>query len=374
MTTNDDMTPRQPDEGEPLEDLLGDEIDRVDQAVARITDAEVNERLRKALGQAGYTGQFPAQRPRLIEPSVMVDLICQTGPAMAPEHAAAADLLATARANAKLSWERAELSSQRLQQAEETLDTARQQAEQIVADAHEEADETLDEALKEAAKIVHAAREQAERIINDAHRKAAQGSAVVPVPNPNQPRVRVRNVYVDDSGEVTVSTPETRASCTRVRFESDLTAAYDSELESRWSPVPWEPERPLTQLPSYLVGGATPARQETEVGEGPFGPPVTRPGIIFVAMANDTPTKIDSGNWQPSPGVTPKSPDVAKPAEAAKTVWGFVASIGEARPWLPLAAVWDICQREDRGDGFVIVTPSEVPTAQVIDRLGISSD
>jgi hypothetical protein len=373
MTTNDDMTPRQPDEGEPLEDLLGDEIDRVDQAVARITDAEVNERLRKALSQAGYVGQFPAQRPRLIEPSVMVDLICQTGPAMAPEHAAVADLLATARASAKLSWERAELSSQRLQQAEETLDTARQQAEQIVADAHEEADETLDEALKEAAKIVRAAREQAERIINDAYRKAAQGGAVVPVPNPNQPRIRVREIYVDNSGEVTVSTPETRASCTRVRFESALTAVYGSGLESRWSPVPWELERPLNQLP-YLVGGATPARQETGVGEGPFGPPLTGSGIIFVALANDTPTKIDSGNWQPSPGVTPRSPDVTKPAEAAKTVWGLIASVGEAGNWLPLAEVWDTCQREDRGDGFVIVMPPEVPTAQVIDRLGISGD
>jgi NAD dependent epimerase/dehydratase family len=55
MTTNDDMTPRQPDENEPLEQI-GDELDLVDETVARITNTEVNEHLRKVLSRSGYGG------------------------------------------------------------------------------------------------------------------------------------------------------------------------------------------------------------------------------------------------------------------------------------------------------------------------------
>ena len=60
MTTNDDMNPRQPDEDEPIEELLGDVLDLVDKTVARITDAEVDEHLRKALSQPGNPSQIPA--------------------------------------------------------------------------------------------------------------------------------------------------------------------------------------------------------------------------------------------------------------------------------------------------------------------------
>ena len=55
MTTDDDMTPRQPGKDKPLEQLPDDAVDFVDETVARITDAEVNEHLRKVLSQAGYT-------------------------------------------------------------------------------------------------------------------------------------------------------------------------------------------------------------------------------------------------------------------------------------------------------------------------------
>jgi hypothetical protein len=62
MTTNGDMTPRQPDDTEPLS---GDELDLIDQAVARITDTEVNEHLRRALNQSGHSG--PAAWPRPVQ-------------------------------------------------------------------------------------------------------------------------------------------------------------------------------------------------------------------------------------------------------------------------------------------------------------------
>ena len=34
-----------------------------------------------------------------------------------------------------------------------------------------------------------------------------------------------------------------------------------------------------------------------------------------------------------------------------------------------LAAIWDQCSREDRGDGLLIVVPPNVPTAHVLEYL-----
>lgn len=53
MTTNSDKFPRQPDDREPLnEHAAGDELDLVDETVAKITDAEVEEQLRRVLDQS----------------------------------------------------------------------------------------------------------------------------------------------------------------------------------------------------------------------------------------------------------------------------------------------------------------------------------
>jgi hypothetical protein len=158
MTTNDDMTPRQPDEDEPIEKLFSDTLDHVDETVARITDAEVNEHLRKVLSQSGYTGQLTDPWP---QDRIELDYSMAAG--IAAEHRAIADLAATARVNT-------ELSSERLQQAQETLEVARQQAEQIVSAARDEADE----ALQQAAKMVRDARQKSEQIISDAHCEAEQ--------------------------------------------------------------------------------------------------------------------------------------------------------------------------------------------------------
>jgi cell division septum initiation protein DivIVA len=124
MTTNGDMTPRQRDEDEPIEELLGDVLDLVDKTVARITDTEVDEHLRKVLNQSGYNGQ-------------LTDL-----------------------------WGEYD--------AEPAIDAARPQAEQIVAQAREEADR----ALEQAAMIVREAREQAKQIISEARSEAAHIVAV----------------------------------------------------------------------------------------------------------------------------------------------------------------------------------------------------
>jgi RNA polymerase sigma-70 factor (sigma-E family) len=163
MTTNDDMTPRQPDEGQPPEQLLGDALDLVDETVARITDAEVSEHLRTVLSQSGYASQLAAfWQPRGMDVS-LTDLPNSMSAAVAPEYGTATDIIATAWANARL-------SSERLRQAQEALEVATREAEEIVAAAREEADG----ALKQAAKMVRDARSQAERIISDARREADQ--------------------------------------------------------------------------------------------------------------------------------------------------------------------------------------------------------
>ena len=34
-----------------------------------------------------------------------------------------------------------------------------------------------------------------------------------------------------------------------------------------------------------------------------------------------------------------------------------------------LGPVWDMCRREDRGDGKLLIVPPDIPTTQVTDRL-----
>jgi DivIVA domain-containing protein len=51
------MPLRQQDENEPPEQLFADVLDLVDKTVARVTDAEVGEHLRRVLNQTGHDGQ-----------------------------------------------------------------------------------------------------------------------------------------------------------------------------------------------------------------------------------------------------------------------------------------------------------------------------
>ena len=170
MTTNDDMPPRQPDEDEPIEELLGDVLDLVDETVARITDAEVDVHLRKALSRTGNTGQVASVWLRRLSKPRAADLNCQIGaPANSPDHDAIADFMATQRENEYLSWVNAALASQRLQQ--EMLDDARKQARQIIADAQLKAETAANE-MKRTLEAVIAARQQAEQIVTYARAEA----------------------------------------------------------------------------------------------------------------------------------------------------------------------------------------------------------
>jgi len=59
MTAKDGMPPRQPDD-EPFGPLFVDAFDLIDQAVEQITDAEVDEHLRRVLREADRSSQAPA--------------------------------------------------------------------------------------------------------------------------------------------------------------------------------------------------------------------------------------------------------------------------------------------------------------------------
>ena len=342
MTTNDDMTPRQPDEGEPLEDLLGDEIDRVDQAVARITDAEVNERLRKALSRAAFAGQSPAQWPRPIESSVMAELICQTGPAMAPEHAAVADLLATARANARL-------SGQRLRRADEVLGAAHQQAEEIVTAAREEAAEALDEALKEAAKIVRAARERAERIIGDARHEAGLVITAARNPQPDRPQP-CRMVIAFDGFDA-------KRDYSGRGIPAEDTVAAATGLVASGAPPHGEEQDHWPHLRVLFVG---PRNYDPQYREGVIG-----------AQADDTLAETDSSNcWRASYGLAPASEGLPSVLAKIRAIYGRISAEG------PLTALWDTGRLEDRGDrvqmriiGGLRFIETEIPTVQRLTAL-----
>jgi hypothetical protein len=87
-SANHDLLPDQPDENKPTGNPARDELDFIDETVARITDADVDERLRDVLSQAGYrsrhagtptppqAGERPAARSR---PSLSRFLITLSG-------------------------------------------------------------------------------------------------------------------------------------------------------------------------------------------------------------------------------------------------------------------------------------------------------
>jgi vacuolar-type H+-ATPase subunit H len=181
MTTNDDMNPRQPDEDEPIEDLVGDVLDLVDKTVARITDAEVDEHLRKVLSQSGYTEGLPSDLWRSHKEAAVMfaDQSCSsTGSGKSPEGDVIAKLTASLREYDQLTRINAERSRLRLRESQKVLDAAREKTRLIIAAARDEglnvAARMIREAREQAAQIVSDAREQANGIIDEAHIVAYQ--------------------------------------------------------------------------------------------------------------------------------------------------------------------------------------------------------
>lgn len=62
-SANHDMPPRQPHENEQADKPARDELDLIDETVAQITDADVDERLRDVLNRAGYRSRHTGATP-----------------------------------------------------------------------------------------------------------------------------------------------------------------------------------------------------------------------------------------------------------------------------------------------------------------------
>ena len=63
MTTNGDMIPSRREGQESLEQLFGEVLDLVDKTVAQISDREVENQLRRVLGQSSHGGQARSEQP-----------------------------------------------------------------------------------------------------------------------------------------------------------------------------------------------------------------------------------------------------------------------------------------------------------------------
>lgn len=132
-----------------------DELDAIDQAVARITDADIDARLRKVLGQPAPGVPLPGLND--FDLTASVTGLCDP----ARIFGELADLAARAGA--------AEAAAvQQLRQAREAVEAARRDAAQIVAEAREE----TDTALTQAAQMLRDARAAAAQMLRDARAEA----------------------------------------------------------------------------------------------------------------------------------------------------------------------------------------------------------
>jgi hypothetical protein len=137
MTTNGDMTSRQPDEEEPLAQMFGELFDLVDETVERITDSEVEDQLSRVLDQSGYGAPAISELPGLDRPS-------DPGPPGSDDSAVIVEAVrldpAKIGAVAQL---RADTHSEEARSAMRYVADARRQAKQIIADAHHEAEHII---------------------------------------------------------------------------------------------------------------------------------------------------------------------------------------------------------------------------------------
>lgn len=158
-----------------------DELDYIDQAVARITDADIDAHLRKVLSQSGPGPKPPGLQDYnitaairgLCDPALAFGELANLASAAAAVEAAAAQQLRRAREAVEAARQEA---AQIVAGAREETDTALTQAAQMLRTAREAAAQMLCDARDEAARILDNARAEAEQIIDDA--------SVTPSPSP----------------------------------------------------------------------------------------------------------------------------------------------------------------------------------------------
>jgi vacuolar-type H+-ATPase subunit H len=152
MTANGDMPPCQPGNGDTPDRVNGDDLDAVDETVAKITDAEVAKNLQRVLNQYALIAGTPEQ---MRWPEINLRGMCEASTEL--QTAMTADKVK------EMQWRARFLEKQ----ARAAIAAAHDEARKIVSDAR-------DEALEQAAMMIRDAREKAARIISVAKAEAEQ--------------------------------------------------------------------------------------------------------------------------------------------------------------------------------------------------------
>lgn len=160
-TSDDNITPGQPGEDESLTDLFRDVFDRIDETVAGITDAEVEQRMQQALFRAAAGTGFPEPPDTGNAPAASACEWAEAGTVLSAARHAAAEIITGA-------WRQAKFWAAEAQSAARAASTAQRDADQIIAGARRHADAALDRA----AEIVSRARQDADQIIAEARENA----------------------------------------------------------------------------------------------------------------------------------------------------------------------------------------------------------
>jgi hypothetical protein len=361
MIPNDDTPPRQPGEDEPLEHDADDVLDFIDKTVARITDADVDEHLRKVLNQAGYSRTDPPPRSNVMG--------FRKGPGMTLRifTAKALEGILTGESNdnvtdlidAAILMSSAEHRCERLWQ-EQIAEDAQHEADQIVAEAREKSDE----ALSQAAKIVREAREQAARIISEASSKADQILENARLKRSEiLEEVYLRRLHISEDAYrqqpqvfsdalkdiiEAVQTPSTQSHVLPGALAEMMRLAEPTVLPVCWAITAIAGAGDITalqRLADHAGGEVAPTQQAAAISAGllveylaqipqAYGPEVTIPGLsgAFIthhsAPANYTrenPPKHETGKmlaWQPGVTVSWTTDGVYR-SNAAKTEPGY---------------------------------------------------
>jgi vacuolar-type H+-ATPase subunit H len=175
MTTNGDTAPSQPEAQEPLEQLLGEVLDLVDETVAQITDDLIEERLRRILDQSGHSSRMP-EPPSLEAPITSVGPVLkhELGQAKAPAISHAAVLRLAAEITASVRRAAGQAMADAREQSERIITEARQEAERTITETRAEAERIITEARQEAERTITETRAEAERIITEAGQEAGR--------------------------------------------------------------------------------------------------------------------------------------------------------------------------------------------------------
>jgi vacuolar-type H+-ATPase subunit E/Vma4 len=427
-----DDLPHQPDEDEPIKHEAGDVLDFIDETVSRITDANVDEHLRKVLDQAGYShgqhtdgksqggmAQHDEQAHELIEqldPLKAVDhritpghvakrsrdLLDDLGDGAPPALAHYADpqeLPGQMECGGQLAGQRqkhdaeqcadlagltgslqaaitdaqlkAKAAADELRRAQEVTAAARQHAERIVIEARAEADTALERAVK----MVRDARNQGQRICGEAVTEAEQ--ILSAAGDKADGALQQAAQMVRDARQQS----EQILSEAHREAEQIITAAHDRHLCSAITALPdsQAADDPLISEITRIV--------EAVVRAAFAGSPVVLDGGLPAVHSGRTLAAEEQAVHRGRPGgaaTTAPSADGQICTLFAVDIAGFTRPDRDddirrhlheelydlmRKAFDGSGIPWAECFSEDRGDGILVIVPPDISARGIIDAL-----